>query len=88
MLFKNGIDLQRKLSEYISHSQNLFIYSPYIKLETLKALLDGQINVKAIFVRWETKDLILGSSDLEIYPYLKEKGITLFRNSRLHLKAY
>jgi len=88
MLHKNGIDLNQKLSEYINHSQNLFIYSPYIKLETLKALLDGQTNVKAVFVRWETKDLILGASDLEIYPYLKEKGIALFRNSRLHLKAY
>lgn len=54
----------------------------------MKALIDGQENVKAVFVRWETKDLILGSSDLEIYPYLKAKGITLYRNSRLHLKAY
>lgn len=88
MIFKNGIDLQPKLSEYISKSQALFIFSPYIKLATLKALVDGQENVKAVFVRWETKDLILGSSDLEIYPYLKEKGITLYRNSRLHLKAY
>jgi hypothetical protein len=88
MLFKNGIDLQPKLSEYISNSQGLFIFSPYIKLETLKSLIDGQGNVKAVFVRWETKDLILGSSDLEIYPYLKAKGITLYRNSRLHLKAY
>lgn len=88
MLLKNGIDLQLKLSEYISHSENLFIFSAYIKLETIKALLDGQTNVKAVFVRWETKDLILGSSDLEIYPYLKAKGITLFRNYRLHLKAY
>ena len=88
MLFKNGINLQLKLSEYISHSQRLFIYSPYIKLETLKALIEEQENVKAVFVRWETKDLILGSSDLEIYPYLKTKGITLYRNSRLHLKAY
>ena len=88
MLLKNGIDLQPKLSEYISNSQNLFIFSAYIKLATLKALIDRQENVKAVFVRWETKDLILGSSDLEIYPYLKEKGITLYRNSRLHLKAY
>lgn len=88
MLLKNGIDLQTKLSEYISNSQGLFIFSPYIKLETLKALIDGQENVKAVFVRWETKDLILGSSDLEVYPYLKEKGITLYRNSRLHLRAY
>lgn len=88
MLLKNGIELQPKLSEYISNSKTLFIFSPYIKLETLKALIDRQENVKAVFVRWETKDLILGSSDLEIYPYLKAKGITLYRNSRLHLKAY
>ena len=88
MLLKNGIDLQLKLSEYISNSHGLFIFSPYIKLKTLKALIDGQENVKAVFVRWETKDLILGSSDLEIYPYLKAKGITLYRNSRLHLKAF
>ncbi|WP_141655404.1 hypothetical protein [Roseivirga seohaensis] len=88
MLFKNGFDLQPKLSEYINRSQRLFIFSPYIKLKTLKTLIDGQKNVKAVFVRWETKDIILGASDLEIYPYLKSKGILLFRNSRLHLKAY
>jgi hypothetical protein len=51
-------------------------------------LINESDKVKAVFVRWETKDLILGASDLEIYPYLKSKGISLFRNSRLHLKAY
>jgi hypothetical protein len=87
-LFKNGIDLHNKLREYVSNSLNLFIFSPYIKLETLKKLLDDQDNVKAVIVRWEPKDLIQGSSDLEIYPFLKERGITLYRNPRLHLKAY
>jgi hypothetical protein len=88
MLHKNGINLQVKLSEYINNSQELFIFSPYIKHEPLKALIDGNEKVKAVFVRWETKDLLLGVSDLEIYPYLKSKGIALYRNSRLHLKAY
>lgn len=88
MLFKNGIDLQIQLADYIRNSQSLFIFSPYIKLETLISLIDDNEKVKAVFVRWETKDLILGSSDLEIYPYLKSKGIALYRNSRLHLKAY
>jgi hypothetical protein len=88
MLFKNGMDLHSKLCEYISGSKTLSIFSPYIKLETLKKLINEQENVKTVFVRWETKDLILGSSDLDIYPYLKAKGITLYRNSRLHLKAY
>ena len=88
MLFKNGIDLNSKLSEYLINSQKLFIFSAYIKLETLNILIDNQSNVNSVFVRWEPKDIIQGSSDLEIYPYLKSKGITLFRNSRLHLKAY
>lgn len=88
MLYKNGVDLQLKLSEYIGNSQSLFIFSPYIKLETLKKLIDGNKKVKAVFVRWETRDLIVGASDLEIYPYLKANKITLYRNSRLHLKAY
>jgi hypothetical protein len=88
MLFKNGIDLQTRISEYISNSKALFIFAPYIKLETLKELIGEQSNVKAVFIRWEAKDLILGASDLEIYPYLKQKGITLYRNHRLHLKAY
>ena len=88
MLFKNGIDLDTKLTEYIHNSQSLFIFAPYIKIETLKNLIDNNVNVKAVFVRWEPKDLILGSSDFEIYPYLKSKGIVLYRNARLHLKAY
>lgn len=88
MLFKNGFDLEPKLGEYLSQGQALFIFSPYIKLETLKQLISGNERVKAVFVRWETRDLILGASDLEIYPFLKSKGITLYRNPRLHLKAY
>ncbi len=88
MLFKNGIDLQTKLADYISNSKDLFIFSPFIKLETLKALIDKSEKVKVIFVRWEARDIIQGASELEIYPYLKSKGIALYRNSRLHLKAY
>jgi len=88
MLFKTGIDLHKKLSDYISDSRCLFIFSPYIKKETLIALIEGSDKVKSVFVRWEAKDIIHGASDLDIYPYLKSKGITLFKNKRLHLKAY
>ena len=87
-LYKNGINLNSRLVEYIIRSKALYILAPYIKLESLKELIGDNENVKADYRDWETKDLILGSSDLEIYPYLKSKGIALFRNSRLHLKAY
>lgn len=87
-LFKTGIDLKERLVDFIDDSTNLFIYVPYIKLEILKELLKNTKSCKAIFVRWETKDLITGACDLEIYPYCKSNGISLYRNKRLHLKAF
>lgn len=87
-LFKNGADLSRELNEFIKNSKNLYIYVPYIKLAQLRSLIDNQQNVQAVVVRWEPRDLIGAASDLEIYPYLRERGITLYRNSRLHLKAF
>ncbi len=88
MLYKNGHNLSKGIIEYLSNSTSLYIFVPYIKLETLKLLINNSESVKAIFVRWEAKDLITKSSDLEIYPYLKSKGISLYRNPRIHLKAY
>ena len=88
MLFLNGIDLYSRIYHYISSSRRIHIFSAYIKLQTLQSLIDERENIDAVFVRWEPRDLIYGSSDLEIYPYLKSKGIALYRNPRLHLKAY
>jgi hypothetical protein len=88
MILKNGIDLYSKTTDYIEKSESLYIFSAYIKLNSLKGLIDFSDNIKAVIVRWEPNDIIQGSSDLEIYPFLKEKGIALYRNPRLHLKAY
>lgn len=87
MLLRNGIDLAQGISEFISNSKNLFVFVPYIKLEPLKELI-GSTKCTAIVVRWETKDLILGSSDLEVYTFCKDNNIALYRNPRLHLKAF
>ena len=88
MIYKNGSDLFQGLVEFIKDSTGLYIFVPYIKIQTLKILIEGQDNVRAVFVRWEAKDIITGSSDLEIYLYLKNLNIALYRNSRLHLKVY
>jgi hypothetical protein len=88
MIFKNGIDLSSNLVDFINKSERIYIYTAYIKLEPLKTLIEASDNVKAVFVRWEPKDLIMGASDIEIYPYLSSKGISLYRNHRIHLKAY
>ncbi|MGO4876559.1 hypothetical protein ACEN2P_08155 [Pedobacter psychrotolerans] len=89
MLFKTPEDLYDHLSKFLDNSTNVSIYVPYIKFDSLKSLIDNKIGkVSKIIVRWEPRDLIIGASDLEIYPYLKSKGITLYRNKRLHLKAF
>ncbi|MFD0764534.1 phospholipase D-like domain-containing protein [Mucilaginibacter lutimaris] len=88
MLFKNGVQLRSELLNFLTNQEECHIYVPYIKLESLKPLIEAKENVKMVVVRWEPRDLIAGSSDLEVYPYLKERGITLYRNPRLHLKAF
>lgn len=88
MLFCNGNNLDIRLVEFINYSNKLSIFCPYIKLSVLDQLITNSKNINSVFVRWEPKDLVGGSSDLEIYPFLKERGIHLFRNPRIHLKAY
>jgi hypothetical protein len=88
VLFRNGIDLSNRLSSFISSSKNLLVLVPYIKLEPLKEILSSTNCCRAIIVRWEINDLILGSSDLELYQFCKENSIVLYRNPRIHLKAF
>ena len=39
-------------------------------------------------MRWEPKDLAMGSSSLDIYKLCKEKRIALYMNNRIHLKLF
>lgn len=88
MLYKNGVDLNDNLLNFIEKSNKLSIYVPYIKLPQLQYLIAKSTQVDSVIVRWEANDLILGSSDLEVYSFLKELNIKLYRNPRLHLKAF
>lgn len=64
------------------------VISPFIKLDALRELIDECIDTTElqIVVRWQPSDLVSGVSDVEIYPYLKEKRIALFRHTSIHLK--
>ena len=88
MLYKSGVNLSSSVKEFIEGSRDLYIFVPYIKLIPLKELLLNSYNCKAIVVRWEPRDLIFGSSDLEVFQFCKENNIALYRNPRIHLKAY
>ena len=86
MFLYSGIDLFDKSAEFVNSSDEITIFSPYIKLEQIK-ILNYRKKVKRIIVRWEIRDLCLGVSDLDLYLYCKENNIALFRNSRIHLKV-
>jgi phosphatidylserine/phosphatidylglycerophosphate/cardiolipin synthase-like enzyme len=88
MLLRSGDNLTDYIIRFVNSSNSLFIFVSYIKLEPLKKILAKDGICKAIIVRWEPKDLLEGASDLEVFRYCKENDIALYRNSRLHLKAF
>ncbi|MEQ8925007.1 MAG: hypothetical protein RLO81_04290 [Fulvivirga sp.] len=88
MLFKNGIDLLDSLKSYLSANDGYIIFVPYIKNDKLAELLHENKNCTQIVVRWLPLDIISGASDLEVFDTCKKFGITLYRNPRLHLKAF
>ena len=67
--------------------KQIFLYVPYIKTKTLSKLVDGIKNV-TIITTWHTRDLVLGSSEVELYQFCKEHNYTLYVNNKIHLKVY
>ena len=87
-LLRNGIDLYDRLTAFCSASEELIIFAPYVKLDPLKRLLESVPHCRSVLVRWEPRDLLTGVSDLEVYEFCLTKGVALYRNPRLHLKAF
>lgn len=78
--------------EYISSinkvNDTLFIFVPYIQTNILSKLLQSVSSKIVIVTTWRSQDLISGSSELNLYPFCKERGIALYVNNRIHLKVY
>ena len=87
MLHKSGHNLEKGVIDFICSNETITLFSAYVKLEELKRI-DIKNNIKQIIVRWEIQDLCMGVSDLELYTYCKENNIILYRNTRLHMKAF
>ena len=87
VLLKTGIDYLENATAFVEKSSELYIFVPFVKLEPLRELLGSSDVCKAIVVRWSFEDLKRGASDLEVYDFCLSKGITLYRNPRLHMKA-
>jgi len=83
--------LFEQIREYLIKSKKdvqIFLYVPYIKTKILAKLVENLDNKITIITTWEPNDLLTGSSELELYPFCKEKKITLYINNKIHLKVY
>lgn len=87
MLYKSGIDLESSAIKFIDNNDSITLFSAYLKLEELKKINKSK-RISRIIVRWEIKDLCLKVSDLELYDYCLDNNITLYRNTRIHLKVF
>lgn len=79
------------IRKYFSESDpndTIFLFVPYIKTKALESLLASISNKIVIITTWNPKDIMFGSSELELWPFCKDNGITLYVISNMHLKIY
>lgn len=87
MLHKSGVNLESNAIKFVENNETITLFSAYLKLEELKSINQSK-KINRIIVRWEIKDLCLKVSDIELYHYCIDNGISLYRNTRIHLKAF
>lgn len=69
-------------------ADEVLLIVPYIQVQALKDLQLNQNLKITIITTLKLNDLVLGASDIKLYPYAKSKSIHIFYNNRVHLKAY
>ncbi len=87
MLFRSNFNLETGALSFLNDNERILLFSPYIKYGELQKI-NQKHHIDQIVVRWEIRDLCLGVSDLELYDYCKKHNIKLFRNTKIHLKAF
>lgn len=86
MFLLSSDDLVSLYTQFIDDCDDATLLCAYIKTEELKKINISK-KITKIVVRWNVKDLLLGSSDIDLFEYCKENEIALFRNERLHMKV-
>lgn len=79
------------VKKYLDHGdpeQTVFLFVPYIKTAVLAELIQDIKGNIVIVTTWEPVDILSGSSDLDLYPFCKKHGISLYVSNGLHLKVY
>ena len=83
--------LFKKIKNYLNQAnsnQQIILYVPYIKTKIISKLLKDIKNQVSIITTWDTRDLISGSSELELYQWCKDNGNFLYIYDKIHLKVY
>ena len=80
--------IREYLVDSSKNNEIIFLYVPFIKTTVLEKLIEGIENKIIIITDWSKRNLIAGSSELELYPFCKKRKITLYHNEKLHLKVY
>ncbi len=87
MLWTDGLhDHFRRFAA--SGRQSLLVFAPFVRLEALQTVLQNATAEEiSVVTEWTTKSLRDGSSDLEVYPYLRDRGAKLYLLPSLHMKV-
>ena len=83
--------LLKHIREYFRNAdtdETIFIFVPYVQSMVLDELLRGVENRIVVTTTWEPKDILYGSSDLELYTFCRDNDITLYLAKRMHFKVY
>jgi len=83
--------LFEKIREYLikaKEDDHIFLYVPYIKTKILEKLVEKLDSKIIIVTTWSPNNLLIGSSELELYSFCKENKITLYIHNKIHLKVY
>ena len=82
--------LDRICTELSNITESFTLISAYCKtplVEYLDTFIDRPL-VKNLIVRLKPEDILAGATDLELYPYCKEHGWSMFFRLDLHAKTY
>lgn len=67
--------------------ESLYIICPFIRLGALQHILHNFSSLQLVVITtWDILEIVQGYSDLNIYPWLKERGAYLYINPLLHAK--
>lgn len=90
LLTSDGGSIFNALMAKTSQAKELLLIAPYMKADVVTGILanrqEGQKTT--LLLSLTPRDILFGSSDLEVYYVCRQYGVTCLINNRIHLKAF